>query len=39
MFESQTRVARHLEALADKVVFASIPFLGVFMALALIKAG
>jgi hypothetical protein len=39
MSQSQVRVARHLEGLADKVLFATIPFLSVFMALALIKAG
>jgi len=32
-------IARQLEILADGAVFASIPFVAVFMALALIKLG
>ena len=33
------QVVRHLETLADGAVFASIPFITAFMAVALIKLG
>lgn len=35
----KARVVAHLEALADRAVFLTIPFLAAFMAVALIHAG
>ncbi|HEY4030445.1 MAG TPA: hypothetical protein VGM25_08885 [Caulobacteraceae bacterium] len=36
---SKTRVAAHLETLADRAVLLSIPFVAAFMAIALIHVG
>jgi hypothetical protein len=35
----RTEIGRHIEALADRVVLATVPALAVFMALAMIRIG
>jgi hypothetical protein len=39
MTQYRTQIGQALEVLADKALFASIPFLAVFMAVALIRVG
>jgi hypothetical protein len=39
MTQSHTPIGQYLEVLADKALFASIPFVALFMAVALIRVG
>jgi phosphatidylglycerophosphate synthase len=39
MTQHQTQIGQILESLADKALFASIPFVALFMAVALIRVG
>ena len=39
MTQNRPQIGQALELLADKALFASIPFLAVFMAVALIRVG
>ncbi len=38
MTQFRTRIGQYLETLADKALFASVPFVALFMAVALIRA-